>query len=500
MRSVQLPIDSFRQLRGKVALPGAVLLLALSMASCGGGTTGTQTGTSTPANKPQAYFAPNVAGSTYSVGIGISPALTSPLTYTLDDTALTFTQTTYLPQTQPGPQVLNAGDITMGQRGLRILGVTANYVYEDSSSAAKYVPVAPASQAGSYAVELANQAGGLIQLVGQPAAPMVAATACPNSGSSQTYLFITIPGGLTTSAIGSLDAWDPTTDTAYGVVQINSSGSSVTLQNIQQFTLPSMGGTGKPTQPGPLSATGACASSFFGDTTVVPGQVVITDPNTNGTGVPPQATLAIGPTGLLVEDSGSNASGKLPSTSPALTYNNVLGAGTGAVGLPQPSGALSTKALTGAQYLGFIYGAGQYIGHNPPTENWSSNIASFGFPSSVQPSCPQVSAVAPIYGGDFPINPVTGLRDPTSSNSNNPNYPYGNCDFVIDLGTETTAGLYPDATVWVGAGYGANTSVATTYSFQAVAIAGQLQDGKYSIFLIGEDSTQPWAIYLLQSI
>jgi hypothetical protein len=31
-----------------------------------------------------------------------------------------------------------------------------------------------------------------------------------------------------------------------------------------------------------------------------------------------------------------------------------------------------------------------------------------------------------------------------------------------------------------------------------VAIAGQL-NGKYAIFVLGVDSTQPWAIYLMQS-
>jgi hypothetical protein len=66
----------------------------------------------------------------------------------------------------------------------------------------------------------------------------------------------------------------------------------------------------------------------------------------------------------------------------------------------------------------------------------------------------------------------------------------------------------PNATVWVGgAGAGtvyASNIVGSTYSFSAVAIAGQLNvagqtNGKYAIFLIGKDSTQPWVIYLLQS-
>jgi hypothetical protein len=49
----------------------------------------------------------------------------------------------------------------------------------------------------------------------------------------------------------------------------------------------------------------------------------------------------------------------------------------------------------------------------------------------------------------------------------------------------------------MGASYAANTT-GKTYSFPAVAIAGQL-NGKNAIFVLGVDSTQPWAIYLLQS-
>ena len=87
-------------------------------------------------------------------------------------------------------------------------------------------------------------------------------------------------------------------------------------------------------------------------------------------------------------------------------------------------------------------------------------------------------------------------RVPTQQNGG-----YGNCDFAIDLGTASTTsnGLYPSATVWIGSNFNANsTSGKNTYSFPAVAIAGQL-NGKYAIFVLGVDSTQPWAIYLLQS-
>jgi hypothetical protein len=93
-----------------------------------------------------------------------------------------------------------------------------------------------------------------------------------------------------------------------------------------------------------------------------------------------------------------------------------------------------------------------------------------------------------IYGGDYTN------EDPSTSSSG-----YGNCDVAIDLGAQDSSnnGLYPQATVWIGAAYAGNTT-GNTYSFLAVAIAGQI-NGKYAIFLLGFDNVQPWAIYLLQS-
>jgi hypothetical protein len=96
-----------------------------------------------------------------------------------------------------------------------------------------------------------------------------------------------------------------------------------------------------------------------------------------------------------------------------------------------------------------------------------------------------------IYGGDFPQ--VNGQDNPPASSNG-----FGNCDLAIDLGTQDPSnnGSYPHAMVWMGASYAANTT-GKTYSFPAMAIAGQL-NGKNAIFVLGVDST-PWAIYLLQS-
>jgi hypothetical protein len=415
-------------------------------------------------------------------------------TYSFDDKADSFMQTTYSPLTQPGPQILNAGTFSVAQRGLRSMVISTTYTYDNLLSPSAYVP-APVNAPGSFAVELAGQTGGFAQLqangqgqiVSQPVEPLVAAATCPSFASPQTFLFVTIPAAvIPAGALPVASGWDPTSETAYGTVALSSKGSTVTLQSIAQFTLPSAGGSGSPAQPASSSLTGTCGSTYFGNTIAVPGQVVLTNPGV-GNALSPQAIIGIGPSGLLVEDNGSGSSGTLAGSSPPLPYNNVLGAGTGAVGLPMASAALDTGALAGAQYLGFIYSAGVYT--SGISNVWTSHVASFGF-SSVPSACASVAASTStlIYGGDFPGD------NPSASSSG-----FGNCDFAIDFGNQDSAnnGLYPHATVWVGSGYAANFTKAT-YSFPAVAIAGQL-NGKFAIFLIGEDSSQPWAVYLLQS-
>jgi hypothetical protein len=249
-----------------------------------------------------------------------------------------------------------------------------------------------------------------------------------------------------------------------------------------------VGGSGAPAQPSAASVTGVCGPSFFGNTISTPYPISISHPG-NGQQAPPQATLGIGPSGLLVEDNGiGTALTSVPATNPAIFYDNSLGAGTGAIGLPKPSSALDTGTVVGAQYLGFIYGAGVYI-NSATASAWSSHLASFGF-SNVPSSCASVASSTStlIYGGDYTND------DPSTSTSG-----FGNCDFAIDLGTQdgSNNGLYPHASVWIGANYPANTTK-ETYSFPAAAIVGQLS-GKYAIFVLGTDGTQPWVIYLLQS-
>ena len=459
---------------GKAVSLGGILLLCW-LAGCGSSSTNkATTGAASPGSPT--YFTPFVQGVADTE---------VPQTFTIDDAAGSFSQIIYQPQTQPGVQVLSSGTLTSGQRGLRSLTVTASYAYSNETTT--YVPNTT-PRTGSFAVELADQAGGLVQVVGQPAEPLVAATQCPGS-STQTYQFITIPTASSPTFL---------TETAYGSVDISSSGSAVTFNNIHQYTLPSGGQTGaSPAQPSASTVTGICGPTFFGDITTVPGQLVVTDPGL-GTELPAQAEIGIGPSGLLVENNGYPST--MAQTTPAIDYENILGAGTGAVGLPVPSNALDTNTIVSQQYLGFIYDAGT----GSPYAPWTSTLASFGFPTPPS-DCPALTPQTGtlIYGGDFPIDTATGVPDPNSSAVQaNGGFPLaGYCDLAIDLGTQTSNGLYLGAKVRIGAKFSANpTAAKITYSFPAVAIAGQL-NGKYAVFLIGYDNNtaQPWTIYLLQS-
>jgi hypothetical protein len=299
--------------------------------------------------------------------------------------------------------------------------------------------------------------------------------------SAETFLFVTLPAPLITTGT-TPDTWNPQLETAYGSVDISASDSTVTLANIKQYIL----GGGTPSNAPAASVTGACSPTVYGNTVAIPPNPTIT---TAGSGeISPQAMMGIGPSGLLVEDNGSAGHG---TSTPY--YENALGAGTGAIGLPKPSSAVDTSSLVSAQYLGFFYGSGL----SGPTPNWSSSVASFGF-SSLPSTCAAVASQTPtmLYGGDFAGNNPSADTVQLGGG-------FGNCDFAIDLGTQDPSnnGLFPTATIYVGSNFATNTT-GNRYNFPAIAIAGQL-NGKFAIFLIGEDTVgspnQAWGIYLLQS-
>uniref|UniRef100_A0A372IKA3 Uncharacterized protein n=2 Tax=Paracidobacterium acidisoli TaxID=2303751 RepID=A0A372IKA3_9BACT len=420
-------------------------------------------------------------------------------TYTIDDTAKTFAQFTYaFSHTQDGPQMNYSGGFTTLARGLLNFGITYSHgtyglSYSGNTGPFSYDP----PKGGNYAIELAGQGGGLVQLQGMPFVPLVAAASCPDFKSAEIFQFVTIPGSYGSNTAPSVAIWNPDTQTAYGKVSIGTGGSTVKFSGIQQFL---SSGTQVATYadlsgdpPAITSLNGVCSPTFYGNTISAPNPLTITNPGANET-ISPGAIVGIGPGGFLLENNGSfagNAANNTTGSNKNATYQPFLGAGTGAIGLPQPSSPVDVSSLTGAQYLGVVYGSGT------SDAIWSSSIASFGFstmPSACQSLPPQNGTM--VYGGDFPGN---NPADPAVQ----ANGGYGNCDFAVDLGSQDSSnnGLFPQATVWVGSGFAGNTT-GRTYSFPAVAIAGQMNE-KFAVFLIGVDKTgspnQAWGLYLLQS-
>lgn len=441
---------------------------------------------------PQSYFSGAVAGGYKGGSVSDSEYLA---TYDFDDSASTFAQFTFTFTSgdQKGPQLNFSGSWSALPRGILNLGITySNGQYGDASAPGSGINYNPALT-GNWAFELAGQAGGFVNLDGMPFVPIVATQSCPSFTKSVTYQFITIPtyiGYDLAGPNGGIQNWDVQDDTAYGQVTVSTSGSTVTFNKIQQFTSAGAQVSDYPDIPGDpaavTSVAGSCSQTFYGNTVSVPGDVAVTLPGPGET-ITSSAIVGVGPTGLLVENNGQTENSV--SNASFTGYQPFLGSGTGALGLPQPSSAVDTKALSGAQYVGVIYGGGS------GNKDWTSRIASFGFPSAPT-GCPSGSLQLPIFGGDFPNN------DPTQSPANTPTG-FGNCDIGIDLGQQSSsqAGLFPNATIYLSQEFTGNTT-AGTYSFPATAIAGQL-NGKYAVFVIGVDTTgtpnQAWGVYLFQS-
>jgi len=454
-----------------------LLLVALACAGC----SISATPVTTQADTTQTYFGPATNG-LYSQGrfaIDHSTNSACPIDATTQLPNCTFVQYKYSPSYGYEEYVYNSGYFTPLTNGILSIGVT----YGSGTLVGGTLSTYNASAANSWAVELPGQAG-LVGLSGQTVIPIAPNQTCPSLTTAQSFQFVTLP-----------TAGD-STGTAYGSVSIASSGSTLNFSNISQYTV---GGSNTPTNAATSSSMqGACGPTIYGQTISIPDTVTIT-----GSSASPAATIAIAPSGFLVEDNGKNSSG---------LYQTALGAGVGAIGLPVLTSALPTSTLIGTHYVGFIYSTGSgpldpmkpnHIAVSP-----SSLVASFGYPN--QTACSTAQTGLPtqtgtiIYGGEF-------------SNNNPYANAVGNCDFAVDLGAQstTTNGLYPNATVWVGTAF-PRTASGTGYSpqsnnpdsFSAVAIAGQIQ-GKYAILLIGYDptslknvstgATQDWGIYLLQS-
>lgn len=297
-------------------------------------------------------------------------------------------------------------------------------------------------QIGGFALDITGRAA-LLRLGDQsnPLIPLVSTVSCIAIGGTVTYQYVTIPGA----------AWNQQTDTAYGIFQASTVGPNWTLANIKQFTLAGAA----PANPGAGVPAGYCAQSTLGFA------VTAASNSTN----PPIATITMGfsSSGFFVEDNGSQQAlpqGVLPS--------NAIGAGVGAIGMLQPSTALSTANVVGAKYLGFFY---EPIPVSSPNSQ-VTQLVSFGCSGSF---CPTPPTPTSIVGGVFPND------DPTQQPGQN---------MSIDLGQQDPQnnGLYPSAKVTVSG-----------VSFPAVAIVSN-PENKFAVYLIAQDTLNvtPLAIYLLQ--
>lgn len=271
--------------------------------------------------------------------------------------------------------------------------------------------------------------------------PLIPSASCPAIGGTVTYLFVTLPN----------PPWAVQTDAAYGTFQVSVTDQTWNFTQGGQFTL---SGGSPATTAVPLPA-GYCGLSTTGYSVTA-----ASDPNAN----PPVATVTMGfgPSGLFVEDNGSQQ-----STPSGVVPSNALGAGAGAVGVIQPSAPLSTSLLVGAQYAGFFYEPVATVSD----KSIVTQSVSFGCAGT---SCPAPPSATSIVGGTFPGD------DPTQAARTN---------LVLDLGPQdTTNGLYPNAQLTFSG-----------VSFPAVAIVGN-PEGKFVIYALAQDSVRglPAALYLFQ--
>jgi len=403
-------------------------------------------------------------------------------TYEIDHTAKDFVATSY---GAGGGTIQASGSLSQLSNGILDLDIT-------------YLPgqtISSPPLTGNWVVEIPGQAA-LMELettssVGTNTsfAPLAPTQSCPSVKAAEVFQFVTIPKRLSTQSTVVANGWNPELETAFGSVKIATSGSTVQFSSISQYTLPAAnGGTaGHPINPASASVTSSCSPTFYGQTMSVPNAVTVINPGPGAQSIPASATIGIGPSGFLSEDAGSPQGPSDPTIPP---YENVLGAGYGAIGMMEPSAQIAASTLASAHYQGILYGAASGSSADVGSPGFRL-MGSFGY-SNLQASCPKLpgpSKPSVLYGGEFRNN------DPSAHAS-------GNCDLAIDLGSPGTSnGLFPAATVYVSKTFPGNGTT-DAYSFPAVAIAGQIA-GKYAIFLIGADTTgspqQAWGIYLLQS-
>ncbi len=188
-----------------------------------------------------------------------------------------------------------------------------------------------------------------------------------------------------------------------------------------------------PTQAATTSVAGACAPTVFGSTISAPGQVTVQNPGST-TNLPPQATIGIGTTGLLVEDNGlSSATRIIPITA---NSEVLLGARYGrsrfsetverarhewALGSAVPWLRLRSRSLLRKLFRAANSRGGPLISR--PLVSPACHRAAPLFAAQTG------ALVNGIYGGDYPQ--TNGQDDPSASPDG-----FGNCDLAIDLGSQ----------------------------------------------------------------
>jgi hypothetical protein len=317
--------------------------------------------------------------------------------------------------------------------------------------------VSPPFQPFGFALEIPGRA--LLLRPGANTAPLAALVpaSCLNINGKVTFQFVALPN----------TNWQASTDTAYGDVQVNASGTAWTFSNFTQFTL------GNSSQAGATLSAGTCASNPAGGLVTIP-------PNPGSV----SARLGAGPSGFFVADQ------FLPTASGNLS---------GAAGVIQPSTSVNTGSVVGGSYLGFIYEPNLTASPATCSTDCLAPTQMAAFSGSLT-TCQTLPSSSGLCGGAF-FNDILG------------NLKQANTDTTIELGGEDAGnfGLYKSARVTIPDPAGSpgtctppgvartDSQSNPTCTLPAIAVVGNPED-KFAIFLIAQDTVNnsPMVIYLFQ--
>ena len=284
-------------------------------------------------------------------------------------------------------------------------------------------------------------------------------SSCPIVSSSETFLFVALPGAF----------WNPATSAAYGSIQAgtDATGTAWSFSNQSQSLF---AGSGTPPVY-PASFTGTCGQG-------INGYSIGVLPTYTWPTYEPQ--LSVSPSGFFTE-----------TTTGAVVGDIGIKVQQPFIGVVAPSSALDTTSLAAGKYLGFVY---ESLLSTAPNQNATTQLVSFGSGAA--------GSGTSMTGGVFPND------DPSQTPASN---------ITVNFGTQSAGqnGLYTGVTVTIpdtntsraglancangGGTSGTAPNGSPTCTFPAVAIAGNPQS-KFAIFLIGQDPSQeaPFGLYLYQ--